>query len=76
MITGATLIGYHVQNSYSAKELLAEICPSAVMVSMPVNQVDTAFENAVIFCLLDKFLGQSTAQGAQLLYDYAFKQSY
>ena len=49
MITGATLIYKYVQNSYSAKGLLAEICPSAIMVFMPVNQVDTAFEYAVIF---------------------------
>ena len=38
-----------MQNSYSAKGLLAEICPTAIMVLMPVNQVDTAFEYAVIF---------------------------
>ena len=31
------------------KGLLVEICPSAIMVLMPVNQVDTAFEYAVIF---------------------------
>ena len=48
MITGATLICYHVPNSYT-KGLLAEICPSALMVLMPVDQVDTAFEYAVIF---------------------------
>ena len=48
MITGATLICEHVQNSYT-KGLLAEICPSAIMVLMPVDQVDTAFEYAVIF---------------------------
>ena len=34
---------------YSAKGLLAEICPTAIIVLMPVNQVDTAFEDAVIF---------------------------
>ena len=28
---------------------MAEICPTAIMVLMPVNQVDTAFEYAVIF---------------------------
>ena len=49
MITGATLICKYVQNSYSAKGLFAEICPSAIMVLLPVNQVDTAFEYAVIF---------------------------
>ena len=38
-----------MQNSYSAKGLLAEICSTAIMVLMPVNQVDTAFEYAVIF---------------------------
>ena len=48
MITGATLICYYVQNGY-AKGLLAEICPSAIMVLMPVNQVDTAFEYEAIF---------------------------
>ena len=48
MITGATLICEHEQNGYS-KGLFAEICPSAMMVLMPVNQVDTAFEYAVIF---------------------------
>ena len=32
---------------------MAEICPTAIMVLMPVNQVDTAFEYAVIFvCLI------------------------
>ena len=49
MITGVTLICLHVQNSNSAKELLAEVCPSAIMVLMPVNQVDTDFEYPVIF---------------------------
>ena len=49
MITGATLICKHVQNSHSAKGLMAELCPTAIMVLMPVNQVDTAFEYAVIF---------------------------
>ena len=49
MITRATLICSHVQNSYSAKGLMAEVCPTAIMVIMPVNQVDTAFEYAVIF---------------------------
>ena len=49
MITGATLICLHVQNSYSAKGLMAEICLTAIMVLMPVNQVDTTFEYAVIF---------------------------
>ena len=48
MITGATIC-YYVQNSYSAKGLLAEICPLAIMVLMPVNQLDTAFECAIIF---------------------------
>ena len=38
-----------MQNSYSAKELLAEICLSAIVVLMLVNQVDTAFEYEVIF---------------------------
>ena len=38
-----------MQNSYSAKGLMAEICPTAIMVLMPVNQVDAAFEYAVIF---------------------------
>ena len=38
-----------MQNSYSAKGLLAEICPLAIMVLMPDNQVDTAFEYAAIF---------------------------
>ena len=48
---------------------------SAIMVLMLVNQVDTAFEYAVIFvCWI--IWGQSTAQGAQLLYDYASKHSY
>ena len=28
---------------------MAEICPTAIMVLMPVNQEDTAFEYAVIF---------------------------
>ena len=28
---------------------MAEICPTAIMELMPVNQVDTAFEYAVIF---------------------------
>ena len=28
---------------------MAELCPTAIMVLMPVNQVDTAFEYAVIF---------------------------
>ena len=28
---------------------MAEICPTAILVLMPVNQVDTAFEYAVIF---------------------------
>ena len=32
-----------------SKGLLAEICPTAIMVLMPVNQVDTAFQYAVIF---------------------------
>ena len=54
MIIGATLICQHVQNSY-AKGLSAVICPSAIMVLMPVNQVDTAFAYAVIFGLLDNF---------------------
>ena len=49
MITGATLICLHVQNRYSAKGLLAEICLTAIIVFMPVNQVDTAFEYAVMF---------------------------
>ena len=49
MITGATLICLHVQNSCSAKVLLAEISPLAMMVFMPVNQMDTAFEYAAIF---------------------------
>ena len=38
-----------MQNSYSANGQLAEICPSVIMVLMPVNQVDIAFEYAVIF---------------------------
>ena len=38
-----------MQNGYSAKGLLVEICPTAIMVFMPVNQVDTAFEYAIIF---------------------------
>ena len=33
----------------SAKGLLAEICPIAIMVLRPVDQVDTVFEYAVIF---------------------------
>ena len=49
MITGATLTCQHVQNSYSANGLMAEICPKATMVLMPVNQADTVFEYAVIF---------------------------
>ena len=49
MITGATLICLHVQNNCSAKGLLTEICPTAIIVLMPVNQVDIAFECAVIF---------------------------
>ena len=28
---------------------MGEICPTAIMVLMPVNQVDTAFEYAIIF---------------------------
>ena len=28
---------------------MAEICPTTIMVLMPVNQVDTAFKYAVIF---------------------------
>ena len=28
---------------------MAEICPTAIMMLMPVNQVDTALEYAVIF---------------------------
>ena len=48
MITGVTLICQYVQNSYT-KGLLAEIFPSAKMELMPVSQVDTAFEYAVIF---------------------------
>ena len=48
MITGATLICYHVQNSYT-KGLFVEIFPSVIMVLMPVNQVDAAYEYAVIF---------------------------
>ena len=32
-----------------AKGLLAEMCPTAIMVLMPVNQMDAAFEYAVIF---------------------------
>ena len=48
MITGATLICKHVQNSNSGKGLLAEICPSAIMLLRSVNQVDTPFEYAVI----------------------------
>ena len=43
-----------MQNSYT-KGLLAEICPSAIMVLMPVNQVDTAFEYAVIFVFWNNF---------------------
>ena len=38
-----------MQNSYSAKGLFAEICSTAIMKLMPVNQKDTAFEYAVIF---------------------------
>ena len=38
-----------MQKSYSAKGVMTEICPTAIMVLMPVNQVDTAFEYAVIF---------------------------
>ena len=49
MITGASLICEHVQHNYSAKGLLAEICPSTIMVLMLVNQVDIAFEYAAIF---------------------------
>ena len=45
MITGATLICKHVQNNYSAKGLLAMICPIAVIMLMPVKQVDIAFED-------------------------------
>ena len=37
-----------MQNCYSAKGVLAETCPTAIMVFMPVNQVDTTFEYAVI----------------------------
>ena len=43
------MICLHVQNSYSAKGLLAETCPLAIMVLMPVNQVDTVVEYAAIF---------------------------
>ena len=28
---------------------MVDICPTAIMVLMPVNQADTAFEDAVIF---------------------------
>ena len=38
-----------MQTSYSAKGLLVEILPTANMVLMPENQVDTAFEYEVIF---------------------------
>ena len=38
-----------MQNSYNAKGLMAEVSSTAIMVLMPVNQVDTAFEDAVIF---------------------------
>ena len=38
-----------MQNSYSAKGLLPEICLSVIILLMPVNQVDIAFEYAVIF---------------------------
>ena len=38
-----------MQNSYGAKGPKAEICQTAIMVLMPVSQVDTAFEYAVIF---------------------------
>ena len=65
-ITYITLICKYVQNSYSAKGLLAEICLSAIMVLMPVNQVNTAFEYAGIFvCWI--ILGSIKAQRAQLL---------
>ena len=37
-----------MQNSYIEKGLMAEICPTAIMVFMPANQVDTVFEYAVI----------------------------
>ena len=38
-----------MQNSYSAKGLMAEICPTAIMVLMPVSQMETAFEYAVVY---------------------------
>ena len=46
MITGAT---YVYLLTCAKQGLVAEICPTAIMVLMPVNQVDTAFEYAVIF---------------------------
>ena len=63
MITGATLICYHGQKSYSAKGMLAEICLSAILVSIPVSQVDTVFEYADIFvCWI--ILGSVNSKGS------------
>ena len=51
-------------NSYSAKGLMAEIYPTAIMVLMPVNQADTAFEYAVIFvCWIIFRVSQQKRQG-------------
>ena len=38
-----------MQNSNNVMGLLAEIFPTGIIVLVPVNQVDTAFEYAVIF---------------------------
>ena len=54
MITGASHTYLLTRAKQSANGLLAEIRPSAIMVLMPVNQMDTAFEYVVIF-FLDNF---------------------
>ena len=54
---------------------MAEICLAAIMVLMPVNQVDTAFEYAVIL-FAGYFLGSVNRILSALLFDYAFKHSY
>ena len=43
---------------------MAEICPTGIMVLMPVNQADTAFEYAVIFvCWIILRVSQQSRQG-------------
>ena len=51
-------------NNYSAKGLIADACPTAIMVLIPVNQADTAFEYAVIFvCRIIFRISQQKRQG-------------